>query len=132
MKKYVITIIVSIVLGFALCYFTMPSKTSKTSTDIQVATQTQTHTVIKKHKDGSSTTVIDTNTQRQTQENRTSLVEINKKSYLIMPIVAVSPSSNGFGAMFQADVVGPLGVGIGGLYLTTKTFYAVAGVSIKF
>ena len=110
----------------------MPSKTITEVKEVVKYVQVQQHSVTVTKPDGTSTTTVDTNLNSHTTANSNTVTDINKKTFRVMPFVAISQDNKGFGVFGQKDMWGGVGVGVGGMYSTSRQLYGMVGISLAF
>jgi hypothetical protein len=122
-KIYVYILLLAI--GFAVCFFTMPTKTITVTKEVvkyvQVATQSHQVTTT---QGGVTTTVIDTvsHSQSHTTVDSTSKTEINKKKMTILGGYLIGKDERAFQATILTNVTNSVIIGTGMQYNTTNRY----------
>lgn len=129
-KNFWITIIVVFIIGIGAGYFLKDEKVSVEYKDRVVTKYVKGDTITIK-PDGTTVVTngsIDSN-EHSSEYNKT---EINKKTFMIMPLVGVGHEF-AFGGVVQKDIWGGIGLGAGGLYNNTqKSGMVLIGISGRF
>jgi hypothetical protein len=145
-----ISLYVAIFIAGALtCSLVMKPKEVRRTEDVKYIAELETklksithqteNTVTVVKKDGSKVittnrdTVIKQDAQTQSSSKLASNKEeiISNKDIMVIAYINTRKEINGYGAMVQGDILGPLGVVVGGLYSDKKLSGSI-GVTLKF
>lgn len=129
--KTIIGVVVAFALGALLGYYAMPTKTVEITKEVQVVKYIKAQKIEQK-PDGTIIATGDATLADNSHTSEWSQTKINEKSFMIMPLIAISQDNKGFGLMAQKDFIGPIGLGVGGMVTTSRQLYGMVGVSLRF